>query len=68
MHATELPRKLPENWPGVIALVGDERALKMSTIEVILKNVLPDEDDSPSRFGKGTEMKTVRDELRTVAM
>jgi DNA polymerase III subunit delta len=69
MHATELPRKLPENWPGVIALVGDERALKMSTIVVILKNVLPGEDDSPSRFaGKDTEMKTVRDELRTVSM
>lgn len=69
MHATELPRNLPEDWPGVIALVGDERALKMSTIELIVKNVLPDEDDSPSRFaGEDTEMKTVRDELRTISM
>lgn len=69
MHATELPRNLPEEWPGVIALVGDERALKISAIELILKNVLPDEDDSPTRFvGKDTEVKTVRDELRTVSM
>lgn len=69
MHATELSRNLPDDWPGVIALVGDELALKSSTIELILKEVLPDEDDAPTRFpGKDTPMKNVRDELRTISM
>ena len=69
MHATELPRRQPETWPCVIALAGTERALKASTRELILKDVLPEEDDSPTSFsGKETEMKTVRDELRTLSM
>lgn len=68
MHATELARKLPDDWPGVIVLVGDERELKSSTIHLILKNVLS-EDDAPTRFpGQETEMKNVRDELRTISM
>jgi len=69
MHATELSRNLPDDWPGVLAMVGDERALKSSTIELILKQILPDEDDAPSRFGgKETAMKDVCDELRTISM
>lgn len=69
MHATELSKKKPDDWPGVIALIGDERALKSAAIETILKDVLPDPDDAPCRFaGRDAEMKAVRDELRTVSM
>jgi len=69
MHATELLRRQPETWPCVIALVGGERALKAATRDLILKDVLPEEDDTPTSFsGQETEMKTVRDELRTLSM
>lgn len=69
MHAAELLKSVPQEIPAVIALVGDERGLKTGVTKALLEVVLPDEDDSPTRYtGKNVDMKTVRDELLTISM
>jgi DNA polymerase III subunit delta len=69
MHATEFLRKVPAEVPSVVALVGEERSLKSSVTDALLKAASPGEDDSPTKFaGKDVDMKSVRDELLTVSM
>ena len=69
MHATEFLRTPPDALPCVIALIGDERALKDSAIATLTTAALNENDDAPSRFtGKNADMKTVRDELLTISM
>jgi len=69
MHAAELLKSLPDPVPPVVALVGDERGLKLSVTKALLEAALPNEDDAPTRYtGRNVDMKTVRDELLTVSM
>ncbi len=69
MHATDFLKSPVETIPAVVALVGDERGLKTSVIEALLRDVLSGEDDSPTRLnGQDAELKSVRDELRTISM
>jgi DNA polymerase-3 subunit delta len=69
MHAIEFLQKPPETLPGVIALIGDERALKLSVEQAIVAATLDGEDETPTKFaGKDTDLKTVRDELLTISM
>ena len=69
MHATEFLRNPPDALPCVVALVGDEQALKGSAIRRLTEAVLDGDDDAPTRFtGKDTDMKSVRDELLTISM
>lgn len=69
LHATEFLRAKPADMPGVIVLTGEERVLKTGTVDAILKTVLPNEDDAPTRFsGKDASLTAVRDELQTVSM
>jgi DNA polymerase-3 subunit delta len=69
MHATEFLRTPPDALPCVVALVGDERALKGSAIQLLTQSALNSDDDAPTRFtGKDTDMKSVRDELLTISM
>lgn len=69
MHATEFLQSTPADLPGVIALIGDERALKVRVETAITGVVLPDEDDAPTKLaGRDAVMKAVRDELLTVSM
>lgn len=69
MHATEFLRAVPREMPLVIAMAGEERALKLMSLEAILKMVLPEDDQQPSRFsGPDATMTDVRDELQTVSM
>ncbi|MDA0281945.1 MAG: DNA polymerase III subunit delta [Planctomycetota bacterium] len=69
MHATELLKSVPQEPASVIALVGDELALKTAVTNALLKVALPNEDDAPTRYsGKDIDMKSVRDELLTISM
>lgn len=69
MHATEFLQTPPETLPCVVALIGDERALKDSAITAFITAALDADDDAPSRFtGKNADMKSVRDELLTISM
>lgn len=56
--------------PPVVALVGDQRFLKIGCLRELSRRVLGDDDEfGPSRFpGESTDFKTVRDELATVSM
>lgn len=68
MHAVEFLKSPPPTIPGVIALSGEERSLKLSVLDVICKSVLG-EDETPTRFaGKDVQLQTVRSELQTVPM
>lgn len=69
MHATELLDSIPSELLPVIALVGDERSLKSTVTNALLRVALPGEDDAPTKYaGKDVDMKTVRDELLTRSM
>lgn len=54
----------------VVALVGDQRFLKVACLHELARRVLGENDEfGPSRFaGESAEFKTVRDELATVSM
>lgn len=69
MHATEFVRTPPEALPAFLALTGDQRHLKQQVIEQLAKQLLDDEDSTPSRFaGKEATWQQVIDELNTVSM
>lgn len=68
MHATEFLKSPPQTIPGVIALTGEERSLKLSVLDSICKSQLTD-DETPTKFaGKDVDIQTVRSELLTVPM
>lgn len=68
MHAVEFLKTPPNPLPGVIAVIGEERALKLNVIEAVAKAALSD-GEVPTKFaGKDVELQTVRSELMTVPM
>ena len=71
MHATRFLKPNDKTAvPGVVALVGSQRHLKLACLKALTRRVLGDDGDAgPSRYaGAAIDLKSVLDELSTVSM
>lgn len=69
MHAVEFLKKPPATFPPVVVIFGAQRHLKQSSLSVVKKSVIDDDETSLTKFtGPAAELHSVTDELRTVSM